>query len=73
MSQQRTPTQRLADALLPEGLDRFVADRRLGAARSWRLIAIDLRDATSGQVDVTPESLRFWYADEYREPQAVAS
>lgn len=69
----RTPTQRLADALLPEGLDRFVSERRLGAGMSWPRIALDLRDVTNGQVTVTAESLRAWYADEMREPQSVAS
>ena len=57
---QRTPTQRLADALLPDGLDAFVAARR--PAESWRRIALELRDETANAVDVTPESLRSWYA-----------
>jgi hypothetical protein len=64
----RTLTQRLADALLPDGLDRFIADRRLGTAKSWRAISLDLRDATDGQINVTETTLRAWYADEFREP-----
>lgn len=68
----RTPSQRLADNLLTDGLDRFVTDRRLGAALSWHRIAVELRDATSGQVDVTGQTLRSWYADTLREPTAVA-
>jgi hypothetical protein len=58
---QRTPTQRLADALLTGSLDAFVAARRPG--KSWRVIAIELRDATSNDVDVTPQALSKWYAD----------
>lgn len=56
-----TPTQRLADLLLPTTLSDFVRERREGG-RSWRLIARDLHDQTSGQVDVTAETLRNWYS-----------
>jgi hypothetical protein len=56
----RTPTQHLADVLLDESLDAFVLSRR--PARSWRLIARDLYDATEGKVDVTYETLRSWYS-----------
>lgn len=54
-----TPTRRLADKLLPEGVDAFIATRRDGE-QSWRRIALDLRDATRGEVDVTPETIRNW-------------
>lgn len=57
----RTPTQRLADALLPDGLDLFVVARR-AEEYSWRRIASDLARETDWQVDVTAESLRTWYA-----------
>jgi hypothetical protein len=56
-----TPTQRLADLLLPTTLADFVQARRT-AGRSWRLIARDLHQETAGQVDVTAETLRGWYA-----------
>lgn len=56
-----TPTRRLADTMLVGGIDRFIADRRAGKKpASWRRIALDLRDATDGQIDVTPETLRNW-------------
>ena len=55
-----TPTQRLADVLLPTTLQEFVQERR-SAGRSWRLIARDLHTETSGQIDVTAETLRSWY------------
>jgi hypothetical protein len=58
-----TPTHRLADLLLPTTLADFVHDRRT-AGRSWRLIARDLHDETSGQVDVTAETLRGWFGSQ---------
>lgn len=67
MEATRTPTQRLADALLsPSGdLDSFVTSRREQAPpRSWRLIARDLLEATQGQVDVTAQTLHTWYGDD---------
>lgn len=67
-----TPTRLLADTLLPEGgVARFIAQRR--PDKSWRMIALDLRDTTNGQVNVTPETLRKWSAEITREsPQATA-
>ena len=56
-----TPTQRLADLLLPTTLGDFIATRR-AAGRSWRLIARDLHEQTDGQVDVTAETLRSWFS-----------
>lgn len=56
-----TPTQRLADLLLPTSLADFVQTRRAGG-RSWRLIARDLHEDTDGQIDVTAETLRGWYS-----------
>lgn len=63
-----TPTQRLADVLLGGPLETFVRQRR--PARSWRLIARDIYDATKGEIDVTPVTLSNWYSDE---PAQVAS
>jgi hypothetical protein len=60
-----TPTQRLADLLLPTTLGDFVATRRAGG-RSWRLIARDLHEQTNGQVDVTAETLRGWFGSSER-------
>jgi hypothetical protein len=56
-----TPTHRLADHLLPTPLADFVQARRT-AGRSWRLIARDLHEDTGGQIDVTAETLRSWFA-----------
>lgn len=67
-----TPTQRLATVLLGEDLSQWVAERRDPAAlHSWRLISDQLRKATNGQVDVTGETLRIWYG--LSEPQERAS
>lgn len=55
-----TPTQRLADLLLPTTLLDFVQTRR-DSGRSWRLIARDLHQETHGHVDVTAETLRGWF------------
>ena len=63
-----TPTQRLADLLLPTTLADFVQGRR-EAGRSWRLIARDLHQETDGQVDVTAETLRGWFST----PERLAS
>lgn len=62
-----TPTQRLADVLLAEEgpLSSFVAKRRAQKPkRSWRLIARDLFEITEGQIDLTGETLRGWFAGE---------
>lgn len=57
---QPTPTRRLADALLSEPLDEFVASRR-GQGKPWRLIARELWAATDGQIDITEVTLQNWY------------
>lgn len=55
-----TPMRLLADTLLPDGdVTDFITERR-DAGASWRRIALDLRDATDGRVDVTPETIRKW-------------
>ncbi|MCA1842315.1 MAG: hypothetical protein LC792_03820 [Actinobacteria bacterium] len=56
----RSPTHRLLDHLIPEGIDVFVADRR-ARARSWRRIAQDILEVTG--VDVSFETIRSWYPD----------
>jgi intein-encoded DNA endonuclease-like protein len=54
-------TQRLADVLLDGRLEEFVREKRK-AGRSWRLIALDLRDAVG--VDLTYQTLCNWYPDQ---------
>lgn len=59
-----SPTKQLADKLLADrtvadSVDEFIATRRSTGA-SWRRIALDLRDLTAGQIDVTPETVRGW-------------
>ena len=61
--QRRTPTYLLADYLLPGGLEEFVKTRR-ATGMSWRRIALDIRDATDRQIDVTYELLRRWFKDD---------
>lgn len=56
----RSPLRLLADNLLSEGVDTFVSTRR-AAGKSWRAVALDLRDTTKGQIDVAPETVRGWY------------
>lgn len=57
----QTPTRRLAEILIDEPLESFVATRR-DAGRSWRVIARDLWTATDGQIDVTAMTLQNWFA-----------
>lgn len=54
-----TPTQRLATVLLDTPVSPWVRRRRR-QGMSWRAIAIELRDATNGQVDVSPQALINW-------------
>lgn len=55
-----TDKARLADYLLPGGLEAFVNTRRRDG-KSWRLIALDIYDATDRQVVVTHEALFRWF------------
>jgi hypothetical protein len=55
----RTATQRLADLILDQSIEEFIAAKRT-QGRSWRLIARDLFTLTDGQVDVTTQTLRMW-------------
>jgi hypothetical protein len=65
MAASPTPTRRLADLLVPGGIEAFVVDRRK-AGRPWRLISRDLWEATDGDLDVTYETLRSWFPDDER-------
>lgn len=57
------PLRRLADHLLDGKLDDFVLTRR-AEGMAWRLIEREIWVATDGQVDVTFETLRNWYAED---------
>lgn len=60
-----TPLFRYADHLLRRhgGVRAFVANRR-DRGRSWRLIARELYVATKGEIDLTDQTLRKWFAEE---------
>lgn len=51
----------LADVLVG-GIEEYVRTRRV-AGKSWRRIAIELRDSTDTRVDVTHATLHSWFAD----------
>ena len=54
-----TPTQRLATLLLDTPVSPWIRRRRR-QGKSWRAISTELRDATGGQVDVSPQALINW-------------
>lgn len=58
-----SPTYHLANHLLRGRLEHFVRTRR-SDGRSWRLIARDLYEKTTGVIDVTHETLRSWFPDD---------
>jgi hypothetical protein len=60
---RQTPTSRLADHLLPGGLEDFVRSRRATGV-SWRRIALALYEATGHAIDVTDQALSRWFDDE---------
>lgn len=61
---RETATQRLATLLLNRDVREFIHERRLTEPpRPWRFVVRDLVEATDGQIDVTHETLRQWYAD----------
>lgn len=65
MTQDSTANQRLAEVLLDRPLVDYIAERRQVTPKlSWRKIARQLAADTDGQVDVTPETLRLWFATE---------
>lgn len=55
----RTPAQHLADLLLDQPVETWVHERR-GRGMSWRRIALEMRDATEGKVDVSPTTVMAW-------------
>jgi len=54
------PRQRLASLLLKRPVLDFIAERRADDA-PYRRIAADLRDATSGEIDVSDVTVRAWW------------
>ncbi len=59
MALDRLPRQRYADMLLGRSVDDFIAERRANG-QSYRRIAADLRDATSGEIDISDVTVRAW-------------
>jgi hypothetical protein len=57
-----TPSQILAEAIIGERLDLWVAQCR-GAGMSWQAIAAELKERTLGRVDVNRETIRTWYRE----------
>jgi hypothetical protein len=57
---KRPPQQRYADLLLERPVEDFIAERRANDL-SYRRIAADLRDATSGEIDVSDVTIRAWH------------
>lgn len=62
------PAQRLAEVLLGQPLDQWVAERR-AVGMSWRTISADLAVSTQHQLKINRETLRNWY----REPDEALS
>jgi hypothetical protein len=56
-----SPTYRLLDHLLPNGLAYFVGISR-GAGKSWRAISDELLTTTG--IPVSHESLRLWFPEQ---------
>lgn len=53
------PRQRLATLLLGRPVTEFIAERRANGD-SYRTVAAALRDATSGEIDVSDVTVRTW-------------
>ncbi len=60
MASSIPPRQRLADLVLGRPVLDFIAERRADG-KSFRLIARDLLEATSGEVDITDMTVRAWH------------
>jgi hypothetical protein len=69
-----TPLQRLATLALGEDVIAWVVSRRAADPQpSFRSIAIELRERTNGEVDLTDQTLANWHAEALAvEPQDVA-
>lgn len=53
------PRQRLASLILGRPVMEFIAEHRANGA-SYRKVALALRDATDGEVDVSDITIRSW-------------
>jgi hypothetical protein len=67
-----TPTRILADHLLDGGLDAYI-ERKRADGRSWRKIALDLRDDTNRAIDVTWQTLHNWYPQYHGDDERAVS
>ncbi|HWH01928.1 MAG TPA: hypothetical protein VNV66_22030 [Pilimelia sp.] len=63
--------QRLADLLLGRPVVDFIGERRADGTH-WHSIATALRDATDGEIDVSGEAVRQWYARAQLDGEGVA-
>lgn len=63
------PLARLADNLLDEGLEHFIAQRRADG-KSWDTVAKELWAATNHEIDVTGVTVQKWNDDIARERAA---
>lgn len=62
MPEDLSPTRKLAEHLIGEPLDQYVASKRSARPRwSWRLIADQIAADTAGRVNVSSETLRQWF------------
>ncbi|MBA2558447.1 MAG: hypothetical protein H0V07_00905 [Propionibacteriales bacterium] len=70
----RTPTQALADHLLKQPVEQWIRERR-SQGKSYRRIALELRDATKQAIEVSDRTITMWAADPQptEQPTAQAS
>lgn len=57
-----TPNAKLANHLLPGGLEAYVAARR-AEGLSWQRVADAIRTDTAGEVNVTRQALCAWFEE----------
>ncbi len=55
-----SPRQRLASVLLDQPVADFIAERR-AKRESFASIALALREATDGEIEITDEAVRQWH------------
>lgn len=58
----RTPTMALADHLLKQPVEEWVRARR--PQKSYRRIALELRDVTKGKIEVTDRTVAAWATED---------
>lgn len=65
MTEVATANRRLAELTLGRPLDEYVAEKRSARPRwSWRLIASQLAEDTGGEIQLSHQTLRVWFADQ---------